>query len=285
MLARISASPTLASRSVLTPAAGALVCYPVRSYNDYNKMAIPIKKLKFVNHPRHGSVYPVVCMDTSYGWPTLARLSTVSLTLINSMVLYSTFYMPIFTAEFSAIVANPFVLLPSLALNFVLYKRNYALLYQDRTMVTNIFLQPCGRKIIAETKNGESAEVTIADVFMVKHYEDRFDARIEFQHGANVYKQIRGTARILDNWALAMILDNKNIDTKNQQYDFDFTKEFTWDFRDLVEIKKRKRFFTRTYKPTFKVLSQVKSATAFEKAKKRGSLTSQKEVFTGYDIY
>ncbi len=70
-----------------------------------------------------------------------------------------------------------------------------------------------------------------------------------------MYVQIRGNARIMDDWLLARILDNKNIDTKNVEYDFDFTKEFTWDFRDLVEIKKRKRFVSRTFKPTFKVLS------------------------------
>ena len=81
------------------------------------------------------------------------------------------------------------------------------------------------------------------------------------------------------------MLDNKNIDTKNVQYDFDFTKEFTWDFRDLVEIKKRKRFVLRTYKPTFKVLSQVKSAMAFEKAKKMGQLINRRKAFQGYEIY
>ena len=59
----------------------------------------------------------------------------------------------------------------------------------------------------------------------------------------------------MDSWVLDRILDNKNIDTKNLEYDFDFTKEFTWDFRDLVEIKKRKRYVVRTLKPTAKVLS------------------------------
>ena len=57
-----------------------------------------------------------------------------------------------------------------------------------------------------------------------------------------------------------MVLDNKSIDTKNVEYDFDFTKEFTWDFRELVEIKKRKRYVSRVYKPTFKVLNSVRSA-------------------------
>lgn len=284
MLARISKQSGVA-RSQLPNGGVALTNYPVRNYNDYNKMAIPIKKLKFVKHPRYGPVYPVVCMDNSYEWPTAARLSTTLLTAFNGLTLYSTFYMPIFTAEFSALVANPMVLLPSLLVNFFLYKRNYALLYMDRSLVTNIFLMPCGRKFICETRDKQSSEVTIADLFMVKHYEDRFDTRVEFQHGANVYKQIRGTANILDNWVLATLLDNKNIDTKNQQYDFDFTKEFTWDFRDLVEIKKRKRFVTRTYKPTLKVLSQVRSADAFEKARKNGTLATKRQVFEGYDIY
>lgn len=89
----------------------------------------------------------------------------------------------------------------------------------------------------------------------------------------------------MDNWLLARILDNKNIDTKNVEYDFDFTKEFTWDFRDLVEIKKRKRFVSRTFKPTFKVLSQVRSAMAFKKAKQNGNLISKGEAYKGYDLY
>lgn len=72
---------------------------------------------------------------------------------------------------------------------------------------------------------------------------------------------------------------------KNVAYDFDFTKEFTWEFRDLVEIKKRKRFVSRIYKPTFKVLNQVRSAMAFEKARKQGTLISKREAYQGYNPY
>lgn len=89
----------------------------------------------------------------------------------------------------------------------------------------------------------------------------------------------------MDKWVLDNMLDNKNIDVKNVKYDFDFTKEFTWDFRDLVEIKKRKRFVARTYKPTFKVLSQVRSAQAFEKARKRDQLITKRTPFEGYELY
>ena len=51
------------------------------------------------------------------------------LTIFNGLTFYSTFYMPIFTASFSAIVANPMVLIPSCILNGYMYQRFYALFY------------------------------------------------------------------------------------------------------------------------------------------------------------
>jgi len=81
------------------------------------------------------------------------------------------------------------------------------------------------------------------------------------------------------------MLDNKNIDTKNKEFDFNFTKEFTWDYKELVEIKKRKRFVHRTMQPTVKVLNQVRSAMLYEKAKKKGALISGREPYQNYDIY
>ena len=285
MLARISAgtNPSLTAihgRNVA--AASMLTSFPTRSYN---KMSIPLQKLKFVKHPRYGQVFPVVSVDKRNEYPNLARTSTSVLSFFNGLVLYSTFYVPIFTAEFSSIVAHPLVILPSLFLNFYMYKRFYSLFYMDRSIVTSIFLKPCGRKFIVETRDGDTCEVTISDVFLTKYLESYFDERIEFQHGANVYKQIRGNARIMDRWVLENILDNKDIDMKNVQYDFDLTKEFTWDFRDLVEIKKRKRFVTRTYRPTFKVLNAVRSALAFEKARKQGNLVTKRKPFDGYELY
>ena len=154
---------------------------PLRSFSDgYNKMAIPLQKLKFIKHPRYGCVYPVVSIDRRQEYPNVARLSTSLLSIFNGLVVYSTFYMPIFTAEFSAIVAHPLVMLPSLALNWVLYQRYYSLFYLDRSLLTSLFLKPCGTKFIVETRNGESKEVRIDDVFMVKRIENRFTERTEF---------------------------------------------------------------------------------------------------------
>lgn len=97
---------------------------PVRSitdFTDYNKMVIPLQKLKFIKHPRYGRVYPVVSVDRRNEWPNFARFSTASLSLLNSLFLFSTFYMPIFTAEFSALIANPIVFIPSFISNYILY--------------------------------------------------------------------------------------------------------------------------------------------------------------------
>ena len=63
---------------------------------------------------------------------------------------------------------------------------------------------------------------------------------------------------LLDEWLLTEIMDNRFIDMKNVNFDFDITKEFTWDFRELVEIKKRKRIVQKIYKPTMKMLGKIR---------------------------
>ena len=80
---------------------------------------------------------------------------------------------------------------------------------------------------------------------------------------------------MIDPWVLNVILDNKNVDTKNVEYDFDISKEFTWDFRELVEIKKRRRFISKLYPANMKTMLKVQSAKKFEKARKKGKLISR----------
>jgi len=71
--------------------------------------------------------------------------STIGLTLVNGAILYGTFVVPIFTAAFSALFANPLFLIPSLAFNFGLYKRSLIYFYGNRAEVVNIFLKPNGK--------------------------------------------------------------------------------------------------------------------------------------------
>ena len=75
---------------------------------------------------------------------------------------------------------------------------------------------------------------------------------------------MRGNSYAYDSHILSSILQNNFIDVKNVAYDYDVTKEFTWDFKELVEIKKRKRVVNRYYKPTFNILSKLQSVNKFE---------------------
>ena len=89
----------------------------------------------------------------------------------------------------------------------------------------------------------------------------------------------------MDEWLLTEIMDNRFIDVKNVNFDFDITKEFTWDFRELVEIKKRKRIVHKIYKPTMKILGKIRDVQAFEKSRKTGQLVSKVTPFKGYSFF
>jgi len=93
-----------------------------------------------------------------------------------------------------------------------------------------MFLKPNGKQVIIETCDNETKVVNNKDIFDIKQIDTRFDFRTEFYHGANVYCNIRGNMYVHDLEILSAVLKNKFIDTKNVQYDYDLTKEFTWDF-------------------------------------------------------
>lgn len=95
-------------------------------------------------------------------------------------------------------------------------------------------------------------------------------------HGANNYIFIHGNTHIFDDQILSAVLTNNFIDVKNVAYDYDVTKEFTWDFKDLVEIKKHKRVVNRFYRPTMKTLGSLQHSKMFEKNKKEGRVVSNR---------
>mmetsp|Transcript_1454 Transcript_1454/g.1753 ORF Transcript_1454/g.1753 Transcript_1454/m.1753 type:complete len:212 (-) Transcript_1454:389-1024(-) len=190
----------------------------------------PLQKLHFVDHPRYGKVYPVVCVNYKPREFSSAVYSTFSLTGLNGLVLYSALVQPIFVPTISAFVANPLFLIPSLALNYALYNRYFVYFYGSRSFVQNIFLKPNGKQVVIETCDDETKVVNNKDIFDVKTVDTKFDFRTEFYHGANIFCNIRGNMLVYDQEILGAILKNKFIDTKNVQYDYDLTKEFTWDF-------------------------------------------------------
>jgi len=82
------------------------------------------------------------------------------------------------------------------------------------------------------------------------------------------------------------VLENRFINTRNVQYSFDLTKdEFTWDFKELVELKKRKRIVNRVIKPTARNLSKCQQSRAFIKAKDNGGISEKTEAHPNYFLY
>lgn len=91
--------------------------------------------------------------------------STVLLTMLNTSILYSTFVIPIYTAAFSAIFANPIFLLPSLVGNYILSRRSAVYFYGDRAELVNMYLKPNGKQVIVETRDGESKVINNTDIY------------------------------------------------------------------------------------------------------------------------
>ena len=78
---------------------------------------------------------------------------------------------------------------------------------------------------------------------------------------------MKGNPQIFDQWVLQSVLEGNFVDTKNTAYDYDVTDKFTWNFRELVKIKQKKRNFTRYYRPSGSVLVQGQNARKFDRAK------------------
>ena len=93
---------------------------------------------------------------------------------------------------------------------------------------------------------------------------------------------MKGNTTIEDKEILEAVLLNKSIDVNNVAFDFAPSNQFTWDYKSLVEIKKRKRKVTRYYRPNAKVIQRVVSARSFDRAKLNGAVREQKSVVQGY---
>ena len=81
----------------------------------------PPSKMHFIDHPRHGKVYPVACYDFSKQYYTLPIASFCGLTAVNSIVLYGTFVQQIFTPLAAGFLCNPVFLVPSLWINYTMH--------------------------------------------------------------------------------------------------------------------------------------------------------------------
>jgi hypothetical protein len=115
-----------------------------------------------------------------------------------------------------------------------------------------MFLLPSGKDVILETRDGLSQKIMISKIFDPKTIKTKWMKRIDFGHGANNFIFCMGKPIIQDKDVMDAILSNKFIDSKNTAFDFDVSSEFTWDYKELVKIKKQRTTVNRFYTPTAK---------------------------------
>ena len=145
----------------------------------------------------------------------MARVGTSMLSFINATTLYSAFAMPVWSTMVMSVLCHPLCLLPSLCANYIIYNKYKVLFAGDRARVINMYLMPNGKQMIVETLDGKSKVVDTLNIFGSKHIKTRFEDRIEFSHGANVFCYIEGKFQILDKWVLDKVLQCDFIDAKN----------------------------------------------------------------------
>ena len=240
--------------------------------------------MHFVNHPRYGKVYPVVCMNPNHIYFGSARYACIASSVLNSSILYSLFVQPIFVPAITMVICNPLFMLPSLFINYALVSRYYVF-FMSRSYITSMYLKPNGKQCIVETLDGESKIINNKDFYKAEMITNRYQHRIDLYHGANNYLYIRGNSYVYDSHILTAVLNNDFIDVRNVAYDYDVTKEFTWDFKELVEIKKRKRNVSRFYRPGFKLFEKLQSQAKFEQNHKRAALQSNREILKPFEVY
>lgn len=204
--------------------------------------------------------------------------------MLNSSIIYQLFVKPIFIPAITAVIGNPLFFLPSIALNYILFQKYYIYFY-SRSLLVNMYLKPNGKQIIVETLDGESKVINNMDIYKAEAINTKWGNRIDLYHGANNFIYIKGNTHAFDSEILTAILTNNFIDVKNVAYDYDVTTEFTWDFKELVEIKKRKRIVNRFYRPTIKILTAIISSRKFEQAKALGLISTKRQILKPFNVY
>ena len=56
-----------------------------------------------------------------------------------------------------------------------------------------MFLKPNGKEIIIETQDGKSKLIDTMSIYYSKRITDRYDDRLDFYHGGNIYCYLKGT--------------------------------------------------------------------------------------------
>jgi len=248
-------------------------------------MVTPRCKLHFIDHPRYGKVYPIITHDFRKNYFTLPVISYLGLGAVNTVVLYGTFISQVFTPMAQSFLCNPLFILPSLYANYVLFDKYYVYFFGGRSHIQNMFLKTSGKSVIVETRDGASTEIKNNIFYHPKQIKTGYEDRIDIGYGANKYLFIKGNPLIKDMELLEAVLLNKQVDVNNIAYDYDVSNEFTWKFREIVEIKKQRRPVVKYHWPTAKSLLRLQNIGKFNRASQSGSIKDRTTVVKDYVLY
>jgi len=190
---------------------------------------IPYKKLIFVKHAKHGNVYPVYMADTEHYrksnpnkiFPLLAFFTS-----INLFICLTGFQIIPVTKLYEFLFLSDVTVFFSVLFNVFLVKKYIDFLVKYKNRVKNLFLLPCGTKIIIESFDSTESNVEIQDIFERRVYlrydstqknsvftnnENSFRGNIGW--GFNKENFFEGKRKFLDYEILYQLINRINIDT------------------------------------------------------------------------
>jgi hypothetical protein len=205
------------------------------SQNSYgNNLYIPNKPLIFINHPKHGKVYPVYIADPKYYrkyspkkyWPF-----TVLVSGFNLFLLFSGLQLIPMTHIYSLTYSNDMFMLSSFIFNYILIRKYFQFMGHYDTRVKSLYLLPSGDRIILETFDGTIKKLDNFDIYefnIRNKWEDMSSRKIKWnplkvtndnsfravmKWGRASQNYFEGKTKIFDYEILSQILSRTNIET------------------------------------------------------------------------
>lgn len=134
----------------------------------FSTLYIPSKELIFIQHPKHGKVYPVYLADVQYTKQNSPKklLPLISLfTLLNGWIILSGLQFIPMNYIYKLFYFNDFFLSLSLFSNFILGRKYLKFASEYRSRIKGMYLLPCGKRLILETFTDEVFNLETVDIY------------------------------------------------------------------------------------------------------------------------
>lgn len=200
---------------------------------------IPNKELLFINHPKHGKVYPVYIADADYNKktnPAKYMVPCFMFTGFNIFLLFSGLQIIPVTNLYSLFYSNDMFLLTSMILNYLFLRKYFKFVGNYENRVKSLFLLPSGDRIILETFDGTIKKFENFDIFefnLRNKFSDIENKTINWKPiyvtndnnfrcfikwGRNSENFFEGKAKIMDYEIFSQIISRTNIDTSIKKF-------------------------------------------------------------------